>query len=472
MSAASALTIPVAAQAAGSGTSISVYLTSPSQKAVRGDVTLAASAKAARGIRWVEFIVDGKRLGKDYTAPYSSAVLSTLLPDGKHQLKVQASDNAGQTATSQAVTRIVDNVPDAPTASPTPTPTTTPSPAPTATGTPTPTATPTPTPTGSVAPAPVGADRYGMLAAPREGVFGSASFWRSDISRAPVAGLSSVIVSALAKQVADHNSGIASLNAYRYNTSVVTVPATQGRTTVKFNDCQHKGYTPRILYGTDGAFVNVPIPDDAVPALGTDSELAVYSPNTDQYWDFWRADHRLDGWYACWGGRIDHVSTNPGYFADGTGTAATGLALAGGMIGIREAEAGRIDHAVGIGIPNPTDYRTFSWPAQRSDGGSGSTSPVMEGQRLRLDPSLNVDALNVSPLVKMVARAAQKYGLVVTDRSGVVSMATESGAAVQAKLGSSPWADLISPRHSYDVLAGFPWDKLQALPKDYGQPNG
>jgi hypothetical protein len=83
---------------------------------------------------------------------------------------------------------------------------------------------------------------------------------------------------------------------------------------------------------------------------------------------------------------------------------------------------------------------------------------------------VNVDALPLHPLAKMIAKAAQTYGFIVTDKSGAVAVVTENGAAVKAKTGVDPWKRILGKTPSWLLMKGFPWDRLQALPKDYGKP--
>src|SRR4051794_6700744 len=58
----------------------------------------------------------------------------------------------------------------------------------------------------------------------------------------------------------------------------------------------------------------VPLPADAHPAAGSDAHLVVYQPSSDKLWEFWAMHQEADGWHAWWGGTMDHVSQNPGYF--------------------------------------------------------------------------------------------------------------------------------------------------------------
>jgi len=295
------------------------------------------------------------------------------------------------------------------------------------------------------------------------------SFWRQTVTDAPVADTSAEQVGQLSKQVADNWGGTAAFNAWDYNTTVVTVPADQPKVDVIWDDCQHKGYTPGSLYDAKGQFADVPMPANVRTAGGTDKELTVWSPSTDQLWEFWIANKQDDGWHACWGGRMDTVSTGPGYFRHGFGATATGLPNAFGMVSFDDVRRGSIDHAMSLQIIGSAAWWKLSWPAQRGDGdGSGS---IEEGTRFRLDPTVDVEALDLPPIAKMIARAAQRYGFVVTDRSGAVAVLGEAGNSLTANGMPNPWTGLLGDTKSYDLLHGFPWDRLQALPHDYGKPS-
>jgi hypothetical protein len=305
---------------------------------------------------------------------------------------------------------------------------------------------------------------------PQGGVFGPRSVWKADVRKAPKARNSQAMVADLTRQVTQHWGGVAAFNAYRYNTSFYTVRKSQRLVTVKFDDCQGKRYVPSGLYGAGGQFVDVPIPDGARPAAGTDGSLTIHQPSTDRMWDFWKAQKLRDGWHACWGGRMDKVSTSPGYFANGFGTTATGLSSVGGTIGIREAESGRIDHAMALQLIAPAVWHRLSYPAQRSDGWSTLENAIPEGTRLRLDPRVDVGRLGLHPVAAAIARAAQRYGFIVTDKSGAVSVVAESGIGTQTATGRDPWATLLRGTPDYAVMRNFPWSSLQALPQNWGKP--
>ncbi|MGI4893806.1 MAG: hypothetical protein ACRYF3_01680 [Janthinobacterium lividum] len=314
--------------------------------------------------------------------------------------------------------------------------------------------------------------------------FGDASEWRRDVRSAPVAAESATLVQSLARQVADHYGGVAAFNVNSYTASFYPVGPDVATVDVEWDNCQDKDYTPRGLLGAGGQFTAIPIPDTAQPSAGRDAQLTVYSPATDQLWELWRARRTGGHWQACWGGRIDHVSHSPGFFTHGFGASASGLAISGGMVWVDDAQAGRIDHALSLAVIDVRHWKTVSWPAQRSDGGDHAETAIPEGTRFRLDPSLDLDTLALSPMARMVARAAQTYGFIVTDRSGAVAVTAQSGAAAVttqsgaaavttqsgAAAGDGPWPGLLGGAPSYQVMADFPWDQLQALPMNFARP--
>ena len=304
---------------------------------------------------------------------------------------------------------------------------------------------------------------------PEDYPFSAGSVWRQDISDAPVADDSAAQVANVVRQVDDHFGGVAAFNVNRFQAAFYTVGPDQETVDVAFDDCQDKGYEAEGLTGEEGQFTDVPIPTDAVPAAGTDGQLTIYSPSSDALWELWKAAKTADGgWQACWGGRIDDVSTAQGYFRNGFGASASGLAISGGMVWVDDARAGVIDHALSLQLMEARHWKTFSWPAQRSDGNTHDEDAVMEGARLRLDPSVDVNSLDLNPVAAMIAKAAQTYGFIVTDRAGSVAITAEAG---QERTGDAdPWPVLMDGAESWNVMADFPWGDLQVLPRDYGKP--
>ena len=253
-----------------------------------------------------------------------------------------------------------------------------------------------------------------------------------------------------------------------YSTPFYVVPAGQPRVTVELDT----GSWGAQLQGALTA--GVPIPPRATPAAGTDGHLSVYQPATDTLWEFWKAVRRPDGWHASWGGVMQHVSTNPGYYTGSSwpgltgpsgwnwGSTATSLPVIAGTVRIDELKKGVIPHALAMSIPEACAH-VFTWPAQRTDGVSTAPSCLPEGARLRLDPTLDLAKLHLPRVTRMLAAAAQRYGIIVRD---VSHHAVGFYAEDPTPTGANPY---LGPNGLYDglrpwnFLPQFPWGSLQLL---------
>ena len=74
--------------------------------------------------------------------------------------------------------------------------------------------------------------------------------------------------------------------------------------------------------------------------------------------------------------------------------------------GVDELQAGAITHALNIAVVR-TQATNFSWPANRTDGNTNNPDVLMEGQRLRLDPTFDVSTLP-NPAERTIAKAMQE----------------------------------------------------------------
>lgn len=263
--------------------------------------------------------------------------------------------------------------------------------------------------------------------------------------------------------------GTVNINLTSYASPVYYVGADVKNVKVTQWDCQNKGFLDKSLATQ---FANVPIPEYAIPAKGTDAEMSIYQASTDTLWDFWKVK-KLDGnWQACWGGRILNASKSDGVFDSYYGTTATSLPFIGGQITAEELTRGEIKHVIGISLVEAERAQIFSWPAHRSDGlnPNNASNRIPEGLRIRLDPNVNVDALNMHPMGKVIAKAAQKYGFVVWDKAGAISIRAQNRYSYAVLGQPNPYDALFNRTPAYAILNGFPWDRLQFLPMNYGQP--
>ena len=198
--------------------------------------------------------------------------------------------------------------------------------------------------------------------------------------------------------------------------------------------------------------------------------MTIWQPATDKFWEFFRMRPEPDGWHAAWGGAIEHVSQSPGYYTASSwpgaltvwGASATSLPVAAGLITIADLRSGVIDHALSVALPAPR-AGVYAWPAQRSDG-TGGPNTIPEGARLRLDPSLDLNSLNLPPLTHMIAEAAQRYGIIVRDQThyGISFYAEDPTQYGGNKLyyGTHGFFGGMTPQQ---LLARFPWSDLQVL---------
>jgi len=247
------------------------------------------------------------------------------------------------------------------------------------------------------------------------------------------------------------------INTRQYSTPVYTVGAHQPTVGVILD---------RDLPDLQQAISAVPIPPGARPAAGSDRHMVIWQPDTDRMWEFWRMRREGGHWHAGAAGAMRHVSSSPGRFGRDSwpgaqpwwGATATGLPLLGGLMTIRELKRGRIDHALAMAIP---DSRRGVWarPATHGDGNTARRNALPEGARLRLDPALNLDRLNLPPVTQMIATAAQRYGIVVRDRAGVVAFYAQDPTPT----GSDPYPGIFRNRYPDELLASFPWGRLQVL---------
>jgi hypothetical protein len=282
----------------------------------------------------------------------------------------------------------------------------------------------------------------------------------------PLASNSAAVVANIQEDI-KNNYGTFSINTDSYSTPIFTVPPGTATTNWTFDDCQDKGSLPSNFAPV---LQNVPTTSGMLPSMGTDSEITIYDPSADQEWEFWVASQTSGQWSACWGGTIHPVSTNPGIFPSGLGATASGLPLLGFVTRIAELESGLIQHTINICVVR-TQATNFSWPANRTDGNTADPDVLMEGQRVRLDPTFDVSTLP-NAAERTFAQAMQDYGMILTDTSGAVDLQAEDDRPYMAAHGTttSPYVAIFGGRQAYEVLADIPLDRLQVLPQNYGMP--
>lgn len=229
------------------------------------------------------------------------------------------------------------------------------------------------------------------------------------------------------------------------------------------------------------AWSAVPIPASAAPANCSDADFAVLQQQSNgaiKEWEFWKASKSASGtWAAEWGGVINNVLTDRGVasslqWTDPTGptwasrqsstdwnVTASSVSMIAGAITDSDLASRQIDHALAIAVPEAA-AGNWMWPAERTDGASTAPYALPEGAHLRLNPSLNIASLHLSPLVAILAQAAQTYGIVVRDQT----YSSNAFVAEQPPAGqTSPVYGLLGGLSLSKALAAFPWSQLQLL---------
>jgi hypothetical protein len=253
-----------------------------------------------------------------------------------------------------------------------------------------------------------------------------------------------------------------SINTIYYSVPIYTVPVNQPTVVVHLVKP-----TPEPVL--QSAWSAVPLPPNAQPAAGEDKHLVVWQPSTDRLWEFWHLKQSLTGWQAAWGGAIQNVLSDSGVYGPNArpggqprwGASGSSLSIVGGLITLEDLELGQINHALAMAIPN-VRAEVYAAPAQRTDGTSTEPLSLPEGAHLRLDPKLNLATLHLPHLTLMMARAAQRYGIVVRDRAAEVVFYAQDPIPT----GTEPYAGpggYFEGKYPQELLASFPWGHLQVL---------
>lgn len=194
---------------------------------------------------------------------------------------------------------------------------------------------------------------------------------------------------------------------------------------------------------------------------GTDGNFAVLQPDGQHEVDIWQpvvsgsgaSAHLVSASYGDY-----YAFTNAWHNANGgTGSGTgSGKAMSAGTILDSELRAAlaTVNQPGGGVIPHALNFSTdisassFVAPATKSDGHTSGGIP--EGQRIRLNPAINLSAIpGITPLELVIGRTLQTYGAYVTDTGG-------ASMAFGVQLPSS--------------VAGGSWLAQNNIPDYYGMP--
>ena len=192
-----------------------------------------------------------------------------------------------------------------------------------------------------------------------------------------------------------------------------------------------------------------------------DCHLIVWHTQAQRLFEMWRA-HLVGS--AFQGGCLAVWSTGSVYSPSGRGEGCTsadagGLPIAPLLFSADEVAAGSIDHAIRFILPNARiRNRVYVHPATHSTGAtSGGPAAPPYGARFRLRASYPIASLP-NEGARVVARALQRYGMILTD-AGNIALTAQSDRFTQAK-----WSGRLGPR-DLDALRVGDFELVQAGPR-------
>jgi hypothetical protein len=355
---------------------------------------------------------------------------ATGLTNGKtYAFRAKAVDRAGNLSAASSAGSATPTSPALPAPQPEPTPEPTPSPTPTPTPTPSPTATPTPTPTPAPAPAP----------APTSGP------WQWDARSAAVDPNSSAFMQAFMSYA------IVRPNLATNEWAVAVAEAGTGDPSYSIPRTQQ------------GGSISVRIKPGTKPDPQGDGHLVIRDREAGVETDFWQAVYdsttgRIKSTSAAVQFPIESVNER----TSGWGGNAANTALERGLVTPEAILAGTIGETLQFGMPRiGGTTSSYRYPALHNAPtcSSDCTNHLVEGTWLRLDPTLDIDALAIPTWQKTIARTLQTHGMILRDNSGSLSIYGKNPIN-----GGTTWA--FAGLGSYGSAAfstAFPWTRLQVL---------
>lgn len=278
--------------------------------------------------------------------------------------------------------------------------------------------------------------------------FGFGSVWNTPIGSAPLDQRSDAMSAYFAAHavhpaVAMHSWGVSVAESHATDQSF-DVPC------VRFTRC------------TLGALGSMPIPVTAQPDPSSDGHLAVVDPASQREWDMWQGSNAGGTWTAGSGAAVSTSGDGVAPPNTESGNAAN-LPLLGGLLRPEELAQGHIDHALVFMMPGVSNLGHVC-PATHNDGETSDPNALQEGMRIQLDPSVDVDSLQIPAWQKTIARALQTYGAYLRDDSGSLAILAEDSVS----RGYDAWANIGLGGAGDPSLAGIPWSRVRVLASQAG----
>ena len=182
--------------------------------------------------------------------------------------------------------------------------------------------------------------------------------------------------------------------------------------------------TKRERFGHGPDFNPVPMPLNAMPDPEEDAHLCIIDRTRNLAWDMWGFRqlpdgtfetntgmfYRLDGDGIFDGSRLGYVDGESVHF-HGPSRAA-GVPVIAGLIMYDEVMSGEIRHKLSCATRYAA-FKEYVYPASWTDGFVKGGIP--EGAVIQLDPNLDLTPFDLTAEEFVIAKALQKYGMVIVD---------------------------------------------------------
>ena len=176
----------------------------------------------------------------------------------------------------------------------------------------------------------------------------------------------------------------------------------------------------------------VPIPESACTDAEADAHLVIVAPHENRIYDLWQCHPETGGNWAT-NAAISYPLNGPGVFTTATiggihngesvhfygPCRAPGVPACAGLIRRDEIFAGEIAHKLAFAC-EVAALQEFVAPAIWTDGWLPGGLP--EGCVLQLDPHLDLSRFKLTPAARTIAQALQRYGAVLVDNAGGVTL--------------------------------------------------
>ncbi len=251
--------------------------------------------------------------------------------------------------------------------------------------------------------------------------FSENSFWNTPIEENPkIDKRSDYWISLLEKDQSCENFGI---NLKQYTIPIYLVDSTVKHTFIKEISEVEPDYPSH--QHPDFKKTPIPLPENFSPSPGGDMHAAIVDTSRNKIWDmFYVKKDSNSNWmsgtgmvYDLYGSGVFEpddfdVKTGESIHRYGPGRAA-GVPIIAGTILFDEVKRGEINHKLSCAVRYVAFQEYVYPPATWTDGNFNGGIP--EGATIQLNPALDLSQFDLLPGEKAVARALQKYGMVIVD---------------------------------------------------------